>query len=96
MDRARRAMAAIEAIGDERFTVETLRAHPEALRAVEEGQPVGEVYRRYFLHRGAEPRPDTEANLGLAGIGGDALTPEEIERISAYVSRTGNRYQIDG
>lgn len=95
MGRARQVMAAIEAIGDERFTVEALRADPEAMRAVEAGAPIGEVYRRFFLCRTGGPRPDREANLGLGGLAGDTLTPEEIERISAYVSRTGNRYQID-
>lgn len=93
--RARQVMDAIEAIGDDRFTVEALRGNPEALRAVEEGAPVGEIYRRFFLRRTLAPQEETEANLGLAGLGNDVLTPEEIERISQYVARTGQRYEMN-
>lgn len=93
--RARQVMDAIEAIGDDRFTVEALRGNPEALRAVEEGAPVGEIYRRFFLRRALAPQEETEANLGLAGLGNDVLTPEEIERISQYVARTGQRYEMN-
>lgn len=94
MQRARQVMAAMEAIGDDGFSVESLRANPEAMRAVEDGMPVGEVYRQFYLKRGAAPRQETNANLGLSGVNGDNLTPEEIERISQYVSRTGKRYDI--
>ena len=81
MDRARKVVAAIEAIGDERFTIEALRRNPE-------------VYRKCFLRPFDSPAQEHSANLGLGAWGG-ALTPEEIERISQYVSATGNRYEPD-
>ncbi len=94
MDRARKVVAAIEAIGDERFTIEALRRNPEAMRMIEEGAAVGEVYRKCFLRPFDSPAQEHSANLGLGAWGG-ALTPEEIERISQYVSATGNRYEPD-
>lgn len=95
MNRARRVVAAIEAIDDERFTLEALRANPEAMQAIENGVGVGEVYRRYFLRAAVHPQAERSANLGFEGVQGERLTPDEIERISAYVSATGNRYEID-
>ena len=92
MGRARQVVAAIEAIGDERFTIEALRSNPEAMRMIEEGAAVGEVYRKYFLRPFDQPAQERSANLGL-GLWDGALTPEEIERISQYVSTTGNRYE---
>ena len=85
----------MEAIDDEKFTPEALRANPEAMRAVEQGASVGEVYRMYFLGGAKMPVQETEANLGLGGWMGDGLTPEQIERISAYVSKTGQTYEMD-
>ena len=97
MDRARQVIAAMEALEDARFTPETLRAHPEALRAVEDGMGIGEVYRRYFLGEKAEPETaqETEGNLGLGTWLGGEMTPQEIERINAYVSKTGKSYEMD-
>ena len=92
MNRARQVVAAIDAIGDERFTIEALRSNPEAMRMIEEGAAVGEVYRKYFLRPFDQPAQERSANLGL-GLWDGALTPEEIERISQYVSTTGNRYE---
>ena len=92
MNRARQVVAAIDAIGDERFTIEALRSNPEAMRMIEEGAAVGEVYRRFFLRPFDQPAQEHSANLGL-GLWDGALTPEEIERISQYVSTTGNRYE---
>ncbi|MGI5885287.1 MAG: hypothetical protein ACOX83_10065 [Candidatus Spyradocola sp.] len=91
--RALETVSAIRAIDDPRFTVETLRAHPEALRALEDGMSVGKVYRRYFL-RGGDGAEQTEANLGLGPLRGERLTAEEIERISRMVDR-GGRYDLD-
>ena len=85
-------LAAVRAIGDENFTIEALQSNPEAMRALEEGGTVGEIYRRYFLRRG---EGEEDANLGLAGLAGGELTPEEIERISRYVSATGKRYVME-
>lgn len=93
MRRAREVMAAMQAIGDEEFTVESLRANPEAMKMVEDGMPVGEVYRRYFL-KSAQPVQEKEANLGLEGLTQGGLTAEEIERISEYVGRTGKNVEI--
>ena len=97
MDRARQVVAAMEALEDARFTPETLRANPEALRAVEDGMGIGEVYRRYFLGEKAEADAvqETEGNLGLGTWYGGELTPQEIERINAYVSKTGKSYEMD-
>lgn len=95
VQRARQVMDGIEAIGDDRFTVEALRQNAEAMRALEDGVPVGEIYRRFFLRRAYAPQQEVEANLGLGGLGGDVLTPGEIERISEYVARTGNRYEMN-
>ena len=53
---------------------------------------MGEVYRRFFLRPFDQPAQEHSANLGL-GLWDGALTPEEIERISQYVSTTGNRYE---
>ena len=94
MDRARQVVSAMEALADERFTPETLRANPDAMRALEEGQ-VGEVYRRYFLGEKREPAQETEANYGLGTWMGGELTPGQIERISAYVNKTGKTYEMD-
>ena len=98
--RALETVAAIRAIDDPRFTVESLRAHPEALRScsirttmLEDGASVGKVYRRYFLGGGDETE-QTEANLGLGMPRGERLTAEEIERISRLVDRNG-RYALD-
>ena len=91
--RALETVAAIRAIDDPRFTVESLRAHPEALRMLEDGASVGKVYRRYFLGGGDETE-QTEANLGLGMPRGERLTAEEIERISRLVDRNG-RYALD-
>lgn len=91
--RALETVAAIRAIDDPRFTVESLRAHPEALRMLEDGSSVGKVYRRYFLGGGDETE-QTEANLGLGMPRGERLTAEEIERISRLVDRNG-RYALD-
>ena len=52
MERAQQVLAAVRAIGDENFTIEALQSNPEAMRALEEGGTVGEIYRRYFLRRG--------------------------------------------
>ena len=93
MERAQQVLAAVRAIGDENFTIEALQSSPEAMRALEEGGTVGEIYRRYFLRRGESGEED--ANLGLAGLAGGELTPEEIERISRYVSATGKRYVME-
>lgn len=95
MERARQVVAAMEALNDERFTPETLRANPEALRAVEEGKGIGEVYRRYFLGEKKEPAQETEANYGLGAWMGGEMTPGQIERISAYVNKTGKTYEMD-
>ena len=95
MGRARQVVAAMDAIDDGRFTIETLRANPEAMQAIENGASVGEVYRRYFLRAAEQPRAEHSANLGLSGAMGETLTPDEIERISAYVTATGNRYEMD-
>ena len=92
--RALETVAAIRAIDDPRFTVSTIRAHPEALRALEAGESVGKVYRRYFL-AGGDAAEQAEANLGLGLPQGERLTAEEIERISAQVDRTG-RYDLSG
>ena len=62
---------------------------------LEEGGTVGEIYRRYFLRRGESGEGEEDANLGLAGLAGGELTPEEIERISRYVSATGKRYVME-
>ena len=80
--RALETVAAIRAIDDPRFTVESLRAHPEALRMLEDGASVGKVYRRYFLGGGDETE-QTEANLGLGMPRGERLTAEEIDRYVA-------------
>lgn len=95
MQRARQVIAAMEAIDDEKFTPEALRANPEAMRAMEQGASVGQVYRMYFLGGMKMPVQETEANLGLGGWMGDGLTPEQIEKISAYVSKTGQTYEMD-
>ena len=95
MDRARQVIAAMEALEDKRFTPETLRKNPEAMRAVEEGMGIGEVYRRYFLGEKMEPVQETESNYGLGAWIGSELTPGEIERISAYVNKTGQTYEMD-
>lgn len=95
MDRARQVVTAMEALGDERFTPETLHANPEAMRALEEGRSIGEVYRRYFLGEKKEPAQETEANYGLGAWLGGEMTPGEIERISAYVNKTGKTYEMD-
>ena len=95
MERAQQVLAAVRAIGDENFTIEALQSNPEAMRALEEGSTVGEIYRRYFLRRGESGEGEEDANLGLAGLAGGELTPEEIERISRYVSATGRRYVME-
>ena len=95
MERAQQVLAAVRAIGDENFTIEALQSNPEAMRALEEGGTVGEIYRRYFLRRGESGEGEEDANLGLAGLAGGELTPEEIERISRYVSATGKRYVME-
>ena len=95
MDRARQVVAAMEALEDQRFTPETLRANPEAMRAVEEGMGIGEVYRRYFLGEKKEPAQETEVNYGLGTWYGGDMTPQEIERIDAYVRKTGKSYEMD-
>ena len=97
MERARQVIAAREALEDQRFTPETLRANPEALRAVEEGMGIGEVYRRYFLGEKADTEiaQETEGNLGLGTWFGGEMTPQDIERINAYVSKTGRSYEMD-
>ena len=95
MERAQQVLAAVRAIGDENFTIEALQSNPEAMRAREEGGTVGEIYRRYFLRRGESGEGEEDANLGLAGLAGGELTPEEIERISRYVSATGKRYVME-
>ena len=66
----------------------------EALRALEAGESVGKVYRRYFL-AGGDAAEQAEANLGLGLPQGERLTAEQIERISAQVDRTG-RYDLSG
>lgn len=95
MDRARQVVTAMDALADERFTPETLRANPEALRALEEGKSIGEVYRRFFLGERKEPAQETEANYGLGTWMDGELTPGQIERISAYVSKTGKTYEME-
>ena len=95
MQRARQIVMAMDALEDPRFTPETLRNNPEAMRAMEQGMGVGAVYRKYFIGEKAEPAQETEANLGLGGVYGEGLTPEEIARISAYVSKTGKTYEMD-
>lgn len=95
MERAQQVLAAVHAIGDENFTIEALQSNPEAMRALEEGGTVGEIYRRYFLRRGESGEGEEDANLGLTGLAGGELTPEEIERISRYVSATGRRYVME-
>ena len=76
----------------DQMLVAMLRSNPEAMRMIEEGAAVGEVYRRFFLRPFDQPAQEHSANLGL-GLWDGALTPEEIERISQYVSTTGNRYE---
>lgn len=98
MERAQQVLAAVRAIGDENFTIEALQSSPEAMRTLEEGGTVGEIYRRYFLRRGESGEGgegEEDANLGMAGLAGGELTPEEIERISRYVSTTGKRYGME-
>lgn len=95
MERARQIVAAMEVIGDETFTPARLRANPEAMRAVEEGMSAGEIYRRYFLKQAPEMMQETKANLGAGGYMNGEMTPEEIERISEYVTRTGSTYEMD-
>ena len=95
MERARAVLIAMEAIDDPAFTPETLRANPEAMHAIEDGMSVGEVYRKYFLRAGKNVPFEESANLGLRGFEGGQLTPEEIERISQYVSESGNIYNME-
>ena len=96
-------------IGDQTFTVDTNSfdmqganinftvgtVYEATVRAIENGASVGEVYRKYFIGEAVERAQETEANLGLGGAYGDVLTPEEIARISAYVSKTGQTYEMD-
>lgn len=91
--RAEQVLQAIELIGDPNFTLETLRASPEAMQALEQGENIGAIYRRYFLRR--EPQPvEGDANLGSAQGIGARLSRQDIERISDYVDRTGKVYNI--
>ncbi len=91
--RAEQVLEAIDLIGDPNFTLETLRATPEAMQALEQGENIGDIYRHYFLRR--EPQPvEGEANLGGAQGIGARLSRQDIERISDYVDRTGKVYSI--
>ena len=89
---AQRFAGALEAEGLPVLRVCTAGA--QALRALEAGESVGKVYRRYFL-AGGDAAEQAEANLGLGLPQGERLTAEEIERISAQVDRTG-RYDLSG
>ncbi len=95
MARTKQVMTAMEALDDERFTPETLRAHPAAMRELEEGASVGEVYRKYFLKHALPVPHEREANLGWGAYVGDVLSPEQIQRISDYVSTTGYTYDME-
>ncbi|MDR2513949.1 MAG: hypothetical protein LBD02_01930 [Christensenellaceae bacterium] len=90
---AARVLDAIEAIGDENFTLEALRANEKAMRELERGAPTGEIYRKYFM-KAKLPRSERDANLGAGAARGMELSREDIERISEYVDRTGKVFQL--
>lgn len=90
---ANRVLEAIDSIGDPAFTLKTLRDNEKALRELENGVPVGTIYRRYFV-KAAMPRMEKDANLGAEGVSGMALSRGDIERISEYVDRTGKVYTL--
>lgn len=90
---ANRILDAIDSISDPGFTVEALQQNPSALRELEDGMPVGEVYRKYFLKPGM-PRVEKDANLGAGAGQGVELTREDIQRISEYVDRTGKVFSL--
>lgn len=93
-ERAQEVLRAIEAIGDEGFSVDALLKNPEALRALEMGENPGKVYRIFFMKAPAQVRQETQANLGLADPANPRLSRDVIERISEYVDRTGKSYSM--
>lgn len=91
--RAEQVLEAIELIGDPNFTVQSLRVNKAAMEALEAGENIGSIYRRFFLRR--EPQAvERDANLGAAAGAGLHLTRQDIERISEYVDRTGRVYSL--
>ena len=62
------------------------------MEALERGENIGAIYRRYFLRR--EPQAaERDANLGAGGPTA-RLDRQDIERISEYVDRTGRVYNL--
>ena len=85
--RALETVAAIRAIDDPRFTVESLRAHPEALRMLEDGASVGKVYGAISSAAGDETE-QTEANLGLGCRAGSGSRPRRSSGSPAWWTET--------
>ncbi len=90
--KAEQVLEAIDLIGDPNFTLQSLRANKAAMEALERGENIGAIYRRYFLRR--EPQAaERDANLGAGGPTA-RLDRQDIERISEYVDRTGRVYNL--
>ena len=82
--RAREMLTAMEAIGDETFSVEALQGNQEAMEAWAGGATPAQVYRKYFLNVQTQPSSPAAAQPGkTAAPRGSRPTPERAANSGA-------------
>lgn len=98
--RAREMVSTMNAIGDDRFSVEALQGNHDALVAWANGATPAEVYEKYFagaaepvsqkpaptVTKPKRPAPERTANSGAMGRQSPRLTRTDIEKIDAAIA----------